>query len=242
MERVTGIGGVFFRARDPEGLGRWYAEHLGVAEPPPTYEHDDWWQGAGPTVWAAFPADSADLGPPGQAWMISFRVADLDRMVAQLRAGGVDVEVDPEFYPNGRFASLADPEANPIQLWEPARRAAGLHIDGIDDVDVFFRHVERFNAGVVSGRFDAMLEQFADDAVMVLAGGPDLRYGSRAEIAAAYRGNPPDDRIVVLTEPRQVDGEVVGSYGWNAHRGTRAGDLRLTIAGHTITHLVVTVG
>ena len=52
-------------------------------------------------------------------WMINFRVRSLDKMAAQLRANGVAVEVDPEVYPNGRFAKLSDPEGNPIQLWEP---------------------------------------------------------------------------------------------------------------------------
>lgn len=240
MERVTGIGGVFFRAQDPAALGRWYAEHLGVDEPPATYEAACWSQDAGPTVWAAFPAEAADLGPPGQAWMVNFRVADLDRMVDQLRAAGIDAEIDPEFYPNGRFASLADPEANPIQLWQPARRAAGVRVDGIDAVDVFFRHVERFNDGVATGLFDLMLEQFADDAVMVVEGGPNTSFGSRTEITDAYRSNPPDDRIVVLTEPAAVDDAVVASYGWNAQRGTRAGDLRLTVADGRITRLVIT--
>jgi glyoxylase I family protein len=240
MERVTGIGGVFFRARDPAAIGRWYADHLGVAEPPATYEDDDWWQDAGPTVCAAFPADARDLGPPGQAWMVNFRVADLDRMVGQLRGASIDVEVDPEFYPNGRFASLTDPEANPIQLWQPARRAAGERIHAVDAVDIFFRHVERFNDGVRTGMFDALLEQLANDAVMVFEGGPNTSFGSRAEIAGAYRNNPPDDRIVVLTEPTVVDGTVVAAYGWNVQRGLRAGELRVTIAGRRITRLVIT--
>lgn len=123
MERVTGIGGVFFRARDPEALSRWYAEHLGVARPPTTYEDPDWWQQAGPTVWGAFPTDSEHFARPGQAWSINFRVADLDAMVRQLRSAGIVVDVDAETYPNGRFADTADPEGNPVQLWEPAGAA-----------------------------------------------------------------------------------------------------------------------
>ncbi len=123
MERVTGIGGFFFRARDPAALGRWYAEHLGVSLPPPTYDDAVWWQETGPTVWAAFAADSEDFGRPAQVWMINFRVRDLDAMVAQLRGAGIAVEVDPEEYPNGRFARTADPEDNPIQLWQPNEQA-----------------------------------------------------------------------------------------------------------------------
>lgn len=119
MERVTGIGGVFFRARNPESLSQWYAEHLGVPPPPSTYDDPAWWQEEGPTIWGVFPADSPDLGDPPRPWGINFRVRNLDAMVAQLRAAGIVVAIDPETYPNGRFAQTADPEGNPIQLWEP---------------------------------------------------------------------------------------------------------------------------
>lgn len=120
MERVTGIGGVFFGARDPEGIAAWYAEHLGVAQPPTSYELSPWWQEAGPTVVAALPAGSEHFGGGGRTWSLNFRVADLEAMVAQVRGAGIDVRVDPEVYPNGRFASLSDPEGNVVQLWEPA--------------------------------------------------------------------------------------------------------------------------
>ena len=119
MERVTGIGGLFLSARDPDRLQAWYADHLGVTPPPPTYDDPDWQQQAGPTVLAFGPEQSAGahVGPRGIG--LSFRVADLPAMVAQLRAAGVAVEVDPEAYPNGRFAALHDPEGNPVQLWQP---------------------------------------------------------------------------------------------------------------------------
>jgi predicted enzyme related to lactoylglutathione lyase len=120
MERVTGIGGVFFRSSDPESLGRWYAEHLGIDEVPHSYGGEVWTQDAGPTVFAPFGAEheGPPLGPSG--WGVNFRVSDLDAMVEQLRAAGTDVEVDAETYPNGRFAQLRDPEGNEIQLWQPA--------------------------------------------------------------------------------------------------------------------------
>lgn len=117
MEQVLGIGGFFFRARDPEALGRWYEDLLGVPRPPATYDDPDWQQAAGPTVWGMMGQDDAMLSA-ATPWMITFRVRDLDAMVGQLQRAGVSVEVDPERYPNGRFASLADPEGNPIQLWE----------------------------------------------------------------------------------------------------------------------------
>jgi glyoxylase I family protein len=79
-------------------------------------------QEAGPTALAPFPEATAYVGDPGKLWMINFRVRDLDAMTAQLDAAGIKVVLDPERYPNGRFARLDDPEGNPIELWEPAGR------------------------------------------------------------------------------------------------------------------------
>ena len=119
MERVSGIGGLFFRARDPERLTAWYADNLGVDGPPAAYGDRSWWQEAGPTVLLGM--DSPEhLGGPDRTWAVNFRVPDLEARVAQLRRAGVDVEVDLQRYPNGTFASLQDPEGNAIQLWEPA--------------------------------------------------------------------------------------------------------------------------
>lgn len=120
MERVTGIGGIFFRSTNPEQLSRWYAEHLGVDAPPASYEESSWRQAAGPTVFAAMTVDSEHFGRAEQQWAINFRVVDLDAMVEQLRAARIEVSLHAETYPNGRFADLHDPEGNPIQLWQPA--------------------------------------------------------------------------------------------------------------------------
>ncbi len=119
MERVSGIGGFFFAAREPARLSSWYAEHLGVEGPPASYGDPSWSQQAGPTVFVGMD-DEEHLGGPGHTWSINFRVPDLEAMVAQLRAAGIEVEVDGEVYPNGTFASLQDPEGNVLQLWEPA--------------------------------------------------------------------------------------------------------------------------
>jgi glyoxylase I family protein len=119
VERVVGIGGLFFRAKDPVSLAKWYADHLGVSQVPSNYEELPWTQEAGPTAFAPFPEDSQYFGERQQVWMVNFRVRDLDAMVAQLRAGGVAVEIDPTAFPNGRFARLQDPEGNPIELWQP---------------------------------------------------------------------------------------------------------------------------
>lgn len=124
MERVTGIGGVFFRAKEPAMLAAWYEQHLGISRVPEDYGQDSWWQDEGPTVFAPFQQDSEYFGKRSQGWMINFRVRDLDAIVNQLRSEGIEVEVDPETYPNGRFARLHDPEGNPIELWQPAGRDA----------------------------------------------------------------------------------------------------------------------
>ncbi len=119
MELVTGIGGVFFRAREPKQLAAWYEQHLGIPGVPETYEEGSWWQDEGPTVFGPFSDDNEYLGRYKRSWILNFRVRNLDAMVKQLRSAGIDVEVDPRQYPNGRFASLFDPEGNPVQLWQP---------------------------------------------------------------------------------------------------------------------------
>jgi glyoxylase I family protein len=120
MERVTGIGGFFFRTQDPERAAAWYHEHLGIDPPPESYDSSSWWQQPGPTVFAGMSVDSEHLGGPERSWSINFRVADLDAMVHQLRGAGIRVDVDLEVYPNGRLANLLDPDGNVVQLWEPA--------------------------------------------------------------------------------------------------------------------------
>ena len=118
MEKVTGIGGLFFRAENPAKLTAWYRDTLGIDSPADLV----WRQEAGPTVLAPFAKDS-DYFPADRRWMINFRVANLDAMVAQLRRAGVVVDIaedsDSEI---GRFARLTDPEGNPIELWQPADR------------------------------------------------------------------------------------------------------------------------
>ena len=126
MERVTGIGGWFFRARDPKMLAEWYQKNLGVDPVPADYSEKPWSQEAGPTVFAPFPKDSEYFGNAEKQWMINFRVRNLDAMVAQLRAAGIEVSVNPETYPNGRFARLNDPEGNPIELWDQAELGTNM--------------------------------------------------------------------------------------------------------------------
>ena len=118
MERVLGIGGVFFKARDPQALAAWYRDHLGVPiEPSQTYGTFTTGAPGEATVWSAFPADTAYFAPA--PFMINYRVRDLDAMLVQLRAAGAQVEERIEEHDYGRFGWAIDPEGNRIELWQP---------------------------------------------------------------------------------------------------------------------------
>ena len=119
MEKVEGIGGFFFRAKDPESLSRWYFDNLGVSLMPKRYDDEPWIQESGPTIFAPFDEESDYFGNPSQKWMVNFRVKNLQAMVQQLQTSGISVTVDKKEYPNGQFARLYDPEGNPIELWQP---------------------------------------------------------------------------------------------------------------------------
>ena len=124
-ERVTGIGGVFFKARDPKTLAQWYREKLGIVPMEGMnfaifqWRDKDETSRLGTTVWSLFRADTTYFGPNDKSFMLNYRVRDLDRMLAQLRALGVSVDGKVEDDFNGKFASVMDPEGNKIQLWEP---------------------------------------------------------------------------------------------------------------------------
>lgn len=118
---VTGIGGLFFRAKDPKGLASWYLTHLGVGAPEGEYV---WPQKAGPTVFQPFPEDS-DYFPADKRWMLNLRVDGLDGLLARLSAAGIAITRKAEWdSPEvGRFARISDPEGNPIELWEPPAKS-----------------------------------------------------------------------------------------------------------------------
>ncbi len=124
MEKVTGIGGFFFRAQAPDSLAAWYRDNLGIALIPKSYDEPAWRQDAGVTAFAPFKEDTDYFGNRAKSWMINFRVRDLDAMAVQLRAAGIAVAVDQQSYPNGRFARLYDPEGNAVELWQPIDVAA----------------------------------------------------------------------------------------------------------------------
>jgi predicted enzyme related to lactoylglutathione lyase len=122
MAKVLGVGGIFFKARDPAALRQWYTDALGIEM------HD--WGGAvllpdamaahpgAATVFSPFKADTTYFEPSTKDFMINLAVDDLDGMLARLKQHGVDAKVLPD-EPNGRFAHLVDPEGTKIELWEP---------------------------------------------------------------------------------------------------------------------------
>jgi len=123
MKRVTGIGGIFFKAADPKALAVWYRDHLGL-------DVNDWggavfkWGGpdspAGMTIWSAFAQDTGYMEPGSASFMVNFRVADLDWLLAALRAEGCNVVNKTESSEHGKFGWVIDPEGNKVELWQPA--------------------------------------------------------------------------------------------------------------------------
>lgn len=127
---VLGMGGLFFRTRDPDALNSWYRTHLGVgagcvSDPDAAANEWVWQTQGGPMVFAPFKQDS-DYFAADKAFMINFRVSDLDSLLADLRASDVAIITDPDWdHPDvGRFARIHDPEGNAIELWEPPAPAA----------------------------------------------------------------------------------------------------------------------
>ncbi len=120
MERVLGVGGIFFKSKDPARLKAWYREHLGL----PTDEHGETTFTAAHDpgavlVWSPFPTDTKYFEPSQSSFMINFRVRDLRAMLAQLRAAGAEVDEKVQEEPYGKFGWVLDPEGNRIELWEP---------------------------------------------------------------------------------------------------------------------------
>jgi predicted enzyme related to lactoylglutathione lyase len=125
VEKVTGIGGIFFKSEDPAALNQWYREKLGI-EAEGDYGANFRWrpaegegEGEGMTVWCAFPAASKYFEPTRARHMINYRVANLDRMLAQLREAGVQVDEKVEDTDYGRFGWAVDPDGTRFELWEP---------------------------------------------------------------------------------------------------------------------------
>ena len=123
MRRVTGIGGIFFKAKDPKALADWYREHLGMNIEPWGGSVLKWSEdnshGHGTTVWSPFADDTTYFGAAGNRFMVNYRVEDVRALVAQLRTEGcnVDDKVDESEY--GIFGWVTDPEGNRLELWQP---------------------------------------------------------------------------------------------------------------------------
>ncbi len=125
MKRVTGIGGVFFKAADAPALRAWYQTHLGIDVQPWGGAAFDWATGDGAppangmTVWSISPASSGHFAPSSAPFMINYRVDDLDALVETLRAEGCHVLDDRHDGDDGKFAWVIDPEGNKVELWQP---------------------------------------------------------------------------------------------------------------------------
>jgi len=119
MVKVLGIGGVFFRAKDPVALAQWYETHLGIDPVPTSAEAVPWITQAGVTVFSPF-ADDTDYFPKDKSFMLNFRVESLDAAIEDLNGSGIASDDIVVMEGVGRFARIHDPEGNPIELWEPA--------------------------------------------------------------------------------------------------------------------------
>ena len=125
MQRALGVGGIFIRARDPKALADWYGANLGIDTFDDQGNGSPWMTEAGTTVFSAHAADTDYFGRLEQQFMINFRVADLDAMLAQLRAAGANVDDDAQEYDGlGRFGWATDPEGNRFELWQPEPEGA----------------------------------------------------------------------------------------------------------------------
>jgi predicted enzyme related to lactoylglutathione lyase len=124
MQRVTGIGGIFYKAKDPQKMAAWYEKHLGIAFGGNTYMDFQWINHNDPnkpgnTVFSFFAENTQYFEPSSQPFMINFRVKNMDSLLIQLREESVEILGEPETYEYGKFAWVMDPEGNKIELWEP---------------------------------------------------------------------------------------------------------------------------
>jgi len=131
MVRVTGLGGLFFKAADPEKMYAWYEKHLGLKRGAEgavifSWRNPDDPGKEGMTVWSIFPKTTTYFNPSRASFMMNFRVADLDGLLQALREEGVEVDPHREDYDYGRFAWIMDPEGNRIELWEPPREGRSV--------------------------------------------------------------------------------------------------------------------
>jgi len=125
MKRVTGIGGVFFRAENPAQLRAWYQQYLGLEMDSVGTIFQDRETGPGYTLWAPFDSHHRHIGQGRQSFMINFRVEDLDGLLEDLERQGVPFDGAPVVDDFGKFAWIVDPEGNTVELWEPTGTPSG---------------------------------------------------------------------------------------------------------------------
>ncbi len=118
MQKVNGIGGLFFRSQNPDALGKWYQDNLGISA---MSNNEVWQQTEGTTVFAPFDAKTDYFGQQTQQFMVNYRVDDLDAMLVQLANNNAKIDDERMNDENGKFAWVYDPEGNKIELWEPTR-------------------------------------------------------------------------------------------------------------------------
>jgi predicted enzyme related to lactoylglutathione lyase len=123
MKKVTGIGGVFFKCKDPKAVNEWYKTHLGF-ETTPYGTSFEWMDKDNPdkkglTQWNAFPESTKYFEPSAKEFMINYRVENLEALIEQLKTEGVTIVDQMETYDYGKFVHIMDPEGNKIELWEP---------------------------------------------------------------------------------------------------------------------------
>lgn len=130
MKRVTGIGGIFFKSKDPKVSRDWYTKHLGIA----SYEYGgvfEWnkangEEGKGFTVWNPFDENTKYFDPSKKDHMVNYRVADLEKLLKVLKEEGVEVVGEMEAYDYGKFGWILDPDGNKIELWQPVDKEFDL--------------------------------------------------------------------------------------------------------------------
>lgn len=123
MKKVTGIGGIFFKCKDPSAMNEWYKKNLGL-QTNPYGAVFEWFQGANPTkkgftTWSPFKEDTPYFEPSTKDYMINYRVEHIENLVEALKANGVQILDTIQTYDYGKFVHIMDPEGNNIELWEP---------------------------------------------------------------------------------------------------------------------------
>lgn len=127
MKRVTGIGGIFFKAKDPKALAKWYQKHLGLPIDESyggysfNWNDDNQRPDNGYTIWSPFKEDTEYLQPSSKDFMFNFIVDDLNALLEVLESEGIDQVGEMEDTEFGKFAWILDPEDNKVELWEPAK-------------------------------------------------------------------------------------------------------------------------